>query len=579
MKSNYLRVLRRLVVHAVLLLAGAGLCMSCSDEQSDVDQYGRDGEGNLTGESKFLGEIEKVKAQYKTAAPPAEAQMLSWDFSNKEVHGYSYELDVLSKMQSDLLDGKLNDIEQGLFCKGILLIKSQGDRTAKVVLKDLQLSQGLAGKPKEELTSGPGDLDPYVFEGMKEDGSGPFGSLNLTMFLTTMCPLPVKVMKIGESVDIPTQIPCRVMGVMLQIKGRCRLTLRRYVMIGDRLCAELDIDTNISKVTIPPELPGEYQFAMKGVSVCYYDPVSRSVVSATEAILMKIYSDSPVPNFGPPGKKKSKNSKTSSASDHIIRLKSIEQWSAAKDPEYQRDATYLQVPRASTNSEFARLISGHPNITDLNMDGCTMITDLRPISRLTDLTKLHLGVCENVADLSPLAGLTKLTYLDFSFCHKVRDLSPLASLTELDELNLDYCEKVTDLSPLTEMKKLTTLSLPPSTTQEQLAVVIADHPGLTSLSIRDCNGITDLAPVASLKQLTWLCFPGRHETKDLSALRKLVRLRNLILGNMPKVNDLTPLAELKQLKRLVLSTSDNMSKEDIRKIRELIPADCVWRPF
>ena len=138
---------------------------------------------------------------------------------------------------------------------------------------------------------------PLVVQGMKEDGSGSFGDSSQDMFLKMLFPLPTKPLKVGETVDVPARMPFNAMGSVLQVKGRFRITLGRYVKIGKRSCAELDVDLDISELKVPSELKGEYKCAMKGKSVFYYDVANRSFVSGTIAVLMQFSIDAPMPRM------------------------------------------------------------------------------------------------------------------------------------------------------------------------------------------------------------------------------------------------------------------------------------------
>ena len=60
------------------------------------------------------------------------------------------------------------------------------------------------------------------------------------------------------------------------------------------------------------------------------------------------------------------------------------------------------------------------------------ISDLSPLSRLTNLTELYLSY-NQIKDLSPLSRLTKLNFL-FLESNQISDLSPLSQLTNLNWL-------------------------------------------------------------------------------------------------------------------------------------------------
>lgn len=72
--------------------------------------------------------------------------------------------------------GKSRGAVQEMGAKGVLLIKSQGDKTAELVLKDMIMSIKMdmgEGYP----TTMEQQVPPFVVQGMKEDGSGSFGTV------------------------------------------------------------------------------------------------------------------------------------------------------------------------------------------------------------------------------------------------------------------------------------------------------------------------------------------------------------------------------------------------------------------
>jgi|GEM_PF-2110773 len=84
------------------------------------------------------------------------------------------------------------------------------------------------------------------------------------------------------------------------------------------------------------------------------------------------------------------------------------------------------------------------------------ITDLRPLSGLTNLTFLFLDN-NQITDLKPLSGLTNLIGFSLSK-NQITDLKPLSGLTNLTQLWLDN-NQITDLKPLSGLTNLTELSL------------------------------------------------------------------------------------------------------------------------
>ena len=84
------------------------------------------------------------------------------------------------------------------------------------------------------------------------------------------------------------------------------------------------------------------------------------------------------------------------------------------------------------------------NLQGLNLFG-VKVTDLRPLSKLTQLKELNLYYVP-VSDIRPLAKLTMLVHLDLSYT-SVSDVTPLAKLSRLRYLDL-WNSPVTDYSQL-----------------------------------------------------------------------------------------------------------------------------------
>jgi internalin A len=120
----------------------------------------------------------------------------------------------------------------------------------------------------------------------------------------------------------------------------------------------------------------------------------------------------------------------------------------------------------------------------------TGISDLSPLSGLTNLTKLTLR--ENqIADIRPLAELTNLQEL-FLIHNQIADVSPLARLTNLEVLELSE-NQITDVSSLARLTNLTELFL-------------------------SFNPITDVRPLAKLTNLNRLDLEG-HQITDTADCR------------------------------------------------------------
>jgi internalin A len=135
------------------------------------------------------------------------------------------------------------------------------------------------------------------------------------------------------------------------------------------------------------------------------------------------------------------------------------------------------------------------------LDGLTN-NEIEPLKYMVNLTRLVLS--ENqISDISPLSGLTNLLVLDLSFNHQISDISPLAGLTNLQQLCLNGNFQISDISPLS---------------------------GLTNLLVLEMEGhqISDISPLSGLTNLLVLDLRG-DGFSDISALSSLVNLRELLI--------------------------------------------------
>ena len=190
--------------------------------------------------------------------------------------------------------------------------------------------------------------------------------------------------------------------------------------------------------------------------------------------------------------------------------------------------TARKLPSTTTNEALTEFVHNNPGIQALRIDRCSQITDI-----------------------SPLADLKSLSVLSMTWCTGVSDISPLSNLKGLKLLYLHKCDSLRDLTPLKSLRLLVVLSLPPTTTNGQLADVIPRLPRLETLSINSCYQVTDVSPVANLKDLTRLSMDHAHKLVDISPLAELTGLQMLHL-TYTQVQDLTPVGGLSDLNRLWL---------------------------
>ena len=196
-------------------------------------------------------------------------------------------------------------------------------------------------------------------------------------------------------------------------------------------------------------------------------------------------------------------------------------------------------------------------LVDLNLNGCTAITDFRPLSGLP-LRRLFLDGTKMI-DLAPLAKVRTLKTLSLQLTG-VRDLSPLQGLP-IESLDLFEC-KVSDLTPLHD-SPLRILGLQHAT--------VGDLKPLAGLRLEylDCTGIaaTDFSVLAGmpLKSLSLQI----TRVGDLSFLRRMP-LEILNLHGCLLARGFQAVAELENLEWLTLPEMVwSWSKEEIEAISAL----------
>ena len=183
------------------------------------------------------------------------------------------------------------------------------------------------------------------------------------------------------------------------------------------------------------------------------------------------------------------------------------------------------------------------NLRYLNLND-NYLTDLSPVSGLTELQQINVNNNPDLTDLSPLSGLTELRMVNFQGCN-VEDYSFMAGLTNLEMVSLYCVGEETDLSFLSGLSNVKSLTYYEWNGNNNFG----QAPGIIDISfLRGMTGLLELR----------LQISSEVETIDLSALSGLTELRNLIIysrnrsGNsdLPAVTDLTPLSGLTKLEML-----------------------------
>ena len=188
----------------------------------------------------------------------------------------------------------------------------------------------------------------------------------------------------------------------------------------------------------------------------------------------------------------------------------------------------LQVAQTTDCHQASKLLSTRTALS-LNYN---QITDLKPLSTLTNLTELFL-INNQITDLRPLSSLTNLIRL-YAYENQIADLKPLSTLTNLTFLFLDN-NQITDIKPLSTLTNLAYLYLD----NNQITDIkpLSTLTNLTNLHLAD-NQITDLRPLSTLTKLTFILL-NNNSIADLKPLSTFTNLTRLDLYNNPSLTDKT----------------------------------------
>ena len=127
------------------------------------------------------------------------------------------------------------------------------------------------------------------------------------------------------------------------------------------------------------------------------------------------------------------------------------------------------------------------------------VRNLTGLEFATNLKILYLDNNPQITDLQPISGLTQLEHLGMQALREA-DITPLGQITSLRSLGIIECT-LTDISSLSQLTKLTSLAA-------------------------QMNSIVDITPLANLTNLTHLTL-NRNRIVDVSALAGLTKLEFL----------------------------------------------------
>jgi hypothetical protein len=293
----------RKAVSALMLLLAITMLTSCGKKKTEkevkrpshLSKAQEKPEIQVPDRSVFLEQVDKH--EFPEAEAPAEAVPFRWDFSGDEVHAYAYSHQVKMRGLIGFAHAATVDSDSEAHAKGRWLIKGKGDATADIVMTDLKMTIKPNPDLGDEQDTTQMTIPTMVVQGLQEDGSLSTRPTSQEMLMKLLFPLPPDPLNVGESVDVPMKMPFNAMGSLLEVRGRSRITLSKYVKVADRTCARFETDIDISQLDLPEEVEGEYECFIRGLSVFYFDPGERCFVAGDMALLMVMSSDTPAPRF------------------------------------------------------------------------------------------------------------------------------------------------------------------------------------------------------------------------------------------------------------------------------------------
>ena len=256
--------------------------------------------------------------------------------------------------------------------------------------------------------------------------------------------------------------------------------------------------------------------------------------------------------------------------------------------EYSTDLMQLELMGLGLTDEDILDLKYMINLRYLNLDN-NDLTDLSPVSGLTDLEQINVNNNPDLTDLSPLAGLTELRNVNFNGS-PVADYSFMAGMTKLEYVQLDNVQEdmdlsflsgltnvksifingnISDLSFLSGMTGLQSLNLNVSPSLEELDLSFAANmTELTQLQIynyrQDTVSVTDLTPLAGLTKLQMLDIPA--EVKSLAPLAGLTELQSLNLQTRNRNGSYYPLTDISALSGMTKLASLSMGLGDVKDL-------------
>lgn len=196
----------------------------------------------------------KVKGDAIDEYRKSETTTFRWDFS--EI-GREFDFAYQQKLTSPSSGNPERTVDARL------VIKSNGDGTANVVLKDGIAQSG----PNQQI-----ELPPSVLPAMKEDGTAQDAGASEDAMVRLLFPLPRIALAPGKSVQEEIRFPAQVQGVQAYIPIQQTITLNRYEIENERRIAVFEMTFVGGEMIADRKIPDGFAVSIEGSGSFLFDP-------------------------------------------------------------------------------------------------------------------------------------------------------------------------------------------------------------------------------------------------------------------------------------------------------------------
>lgn len=185
-----------------------------------------------------------------------------WDFNTNKNYTYSFSQKTTSESKMSKQNKSNNSYISG---KGQIIITSKSENLADLSFIDIKV------KMKNDFTKDTISQNQpnNIIQDLKSDGT--LIAFKTNDFVRLLFPLPNKNLRKGEKCDLPMFSPYNINGSIINSKGYNSLKLLNYEVIDGHKCAVLIGDIDISKLDLPENFEGNYEFSQIGKGTYYFD--------------------------------------------------------------------------------------------------------------------------------------------------------------------------------------------------------------------------------------------------------------------------------------------------------------------